>query len=291
MSGLDGIFNTVLLMNKGYFFLIVLSLFALCSCERIFFYPMKEMVFDPGSVGIEYASHRVPVHESEHVYIWELYPKGEEQGTIVHFHGNAENISTHIGSVAWLSEEGYRVFLMDYRGFGGSDGVATVRNAVMDIRKTLEWVQARDNLRRPLVVFAQSIGASLSLYAASDIKYRNISDAMIFESPFLSYRKIAREKMEDTIVLYPFSWFLSFLFTSCCSPLEGGKTLDGIPLRMILIEDDKVVGAYHSRALFEAIPSDDKKLWVVPEGGHNSFMSKSENRRKVLDFIKSLPAD
>jgi uncharacterized protein len=149
-------------------------------------------------------------------------------------------------------------------------------------------VHGRDELRRPLIVFSQSIGASLSLYALSGEEYRNIPDAMIFESPFLSYRKIAREKIQDTILLYPFAWPLSIFFTSCCSPLKGAKRLDATPIRMIIVEDDVIVGPHHGRTLFEAIPASDRKLWRVPEGGHNSFMSKGENRKKVLDFIRSI---
>lgn len=250
------------------------------------------MVFDPSSVGIKYTSHQIPVNKKEKVYVWELHPKGEERGVIVHFHGNAENISTHVGAVAWLSEEGYRVFLMDYRGFGGSDGKAGVRNAVEDIRETFKWVNnnisEENNLKKPLVIFSQSIGASLTLYALSDKEYLDKLDAIILESPFSSYRKIVREKIRDTIIFYPFAYPFSLLFTSCCSPLEGAKKINSKPIRMIIVNDDKIVGPDHGRILYDAVPSKEKELWVVEQGGHNSFMTKPENREKVLEFIRKL---
>lgn len=271
---------------------LLLSFFFLCSCERIFFFPMKEMVFDPASIGIRYNAHKIPVSENENVYAWELLPEGEEKGSVLHFHGNAENISTHVGSVAWMTASGYRVYLIDYRGFGASDGKASVRNAIDDIRKTIEWFSDKKELRPSTsvasILFAQSIGASLSLYALSEEKYRSAFDGLIFESPFYSYRRIAREKIQDTIILYPFAWPLSFLFTGCCSPLEGARMIDDSSIRMIVIEDDKIVPPEHTKELFEAIPAQNKSLWSLVEGGHNSFMVSAENKKKVLEFIESL---
>jgi pimeloyl-ACP methyl ester carboxylesterase len=268
---------------------IVCVFFLFAGCESIFFYPMKEMVLDPASIGMAYRSHKIPVNEEEDIFIWELFPKGKEKGTVLFFHGNAENISTHIASVAWLPEKGYRVFLSDYRGFGGSDGKATVKNAVHDIKSVIDWVSLKeDTTTLPLILFSQSIGASLSLFALSDPAYKKVFDGVIFDSPFSSYRTIAREKIQDTIILYPLAWPLSLLFTSCCSPLEGARNLIGIPVRVIGVEDDSIVGVHHARAVFKEIPGDLKELWTEESGGHISFVRKNDNRLKILEFINSL---
>jgi len=49
------------------------------------------------------------------------------KGTIVHYHGNAHNLTLHAPLVAWLAQKGYHVILFDYRGYGRSEGSANRR--------------------------------------------------------------------------------------------------------------------------------------------------------------------
>lgn len=41
---------------------------------------------------------------------------------VLFFHGNAENISSHFISAAWIADRGYDLMMFDYRRFGRSDG-------------------------------------------------------------------------------------------------------------------------------------------------------------------------
>ena len=56
---------------------------------------------------------------------------------VLFLHGNAENISTHIGSVYWLPEQGYEVVLLDYRGYGRSEGVPQLGRMLDDVLPTV----------------------------------------------------------------------------------------------------------------------------------------------------------
>ena len=55
----------------------------------------------------------------------------EAKATILVFHGNAENLSTHVNSVLWLVQEGFNVFIFDYRGYGGNPGGGKIRRVTM----------------------------------------------------------------------------------------------------------------------------------------------------------------
>ena len=69
----------------------------------------------PGFSGVE-----LPMHG------WFLPARGPACATILFLHGNAENISTHIGSVFWLPARGFNVFMPDYRGYGASEGAPSL---------------------------------------------------------------------------------------------------------------------------------------------------------------------
>src|SRR5438128_400135 len=67
------------------------------------------------------------------LYGWFLPAKGSPLGTILHLHGNAENISTHFAGVAWMPARGFNVFVFDYRGYGASEGQPDLEGAQKDI--------------------------------------------------------------------------------------------------------------------------------------------------------------
>lgn len=49
------------------------------------------------------------------------------RGTVLHFHGNAANISNHVLQVEWLPDRGFNLLVFDYRGYGISQGSPTPR--------------------------------------------------------------------------------------------------------------------------------------------------------------------
>src|SRR4051812_22313310 len=53
---------------------------------------------------------------------WFIPAIGEAKGTVVHMHGNAQNMTAHWGYAEWLPARGYNLFCFDYRGYGQSQG-------------------------------------------------------------------------------------------------------------------------------------------------------------------------
>ena len=96
------------------------------ACTSLLFYPQRELVLTPDRVGLAYRDVWFKAADGTRLHGWFL-PAGMnvvrgEACTVLFLHGNAENISTHIGNVAWLPGKGYNVFLFDYRGYGRSAG-------------------------------------------------------------------------------------------------------------------------------------------------------------------------
>lgn len=57
----------------------------------------------------------------------------EANATVLFLHGNAENISTHFRSIAWMPAEGFNVLALDYRGYGASAGTPSLEGMQLDI--------------------------------------------------------------------------------------------------------------------------------------------------------------
>jgi len=113
---------------------------------------------------------------------------------VLQLHGNAENISTHFTSVAWMPAQGFNVFAMDYRGYGASEGVATLEGVQLDIDAAMRTLLARGDVDKDrIVIYGQSLGGALAAYNVPHSPYRDRIRALILESSFSDYIEIARE--------------------------------------------------------------------------------------------------
>lgn len=104
------------------FFVLIAVACCFSACTSLYFYPLKTMYSTPAMGGIDYETAIFSSRDGTTLSAWLLKTKQPRKGVIYFLHGNAENISTHIASVYWLPEQGYDVFLLDYRGFGLSEG-------------------------------------------------------------------------------------------------------------------------------------------------------------------------
>ena len=80
-------------------FLIISSLFLLQACTHMFFYPQKQLIRTPKDVGINYEDVNFKSRDGMALHGWYLPAEEKAWGTVLFFHGNAENISTHLGAV------------------------------------------------------------------------------------------------------------------------------------------------------------------------------------------------
>lgn len=262
---------------------LVLLLF-LSGCTNLFFLPDKGIRLVPSELGLSYQNLTIPLSEQDSLFAWKLRSSKPAKGTVVHFHGNAENISTHITGVYWIPASGYDVLTVDYRGYGGSSGKASLSNALSDVASTLRWAACSEEIQKPLFVFGQSIGGALSIRVLADPSVKDLVAGAIFDGSFSSYRKIAREKLAVFWLTTLFRWPLSFLISDRESPERFIASLSPLPVVIAHGEEDGIVPSSHASRLFGAA-SAPKELWLVPGAGHIESFAEEGLRRK---FIESL---
>src|SRR5690606_22141072 len=90
------------------------------------------------------------------------------KATVVFFHGNAENLSSHYLSLAWLVDYPYDFFIFDYQGYGRSHGDPSPQKTVEDGIAALELMNERAP-GRPLIVFGQSLGGAIALRTVVEV--------------------------------------------------------------------------------------------------------------------------
>lgn len=256
----------------------------IAGCSGLFFYPVEPWAQNPANQGLDYEDV-VLIHEDGlRIHGWWLPARGRPKGTVFFLHGNAENISTHLMNVAWLPSRGYQVFLVDYRGYGLSEGEAKLPGAFRDIQLGLDWLQASGRLgNAPLIVFGQSLGAAMGIKVMAEKENRKAADCLMFESVFSGYPQITRSIMSQSWLLWPFQWPVAAAMPDDWNPIDHVAALEGSPLLLLHSREDPVIPFAQGQAVFEA--AEEPKVFQPLRGPHGAGPRDPAVQQRMLDFL------
>ncbi len=255
------------------------------GCDSYFFYPLKDHLPNPTLAGVAREDVFVRTPDGVRLHGWLLRPQGEPLGTVLFLHGNAENVSTHVNSVLWLALSGYRVFLFDYRGYGKSEGKATMAGVHADALAAIDALFGMDEVDGDRVaVLGQSLGGAVAVHAVANSPHKARMKALIVDSAFSGYREIAREKVAEVSLFKPFRSPLSRLVTDRYSPRFWIGRVAPVPVLVIHGDADRVVPSAHGERLY-ALAGEPKALWIVPGAGHIESFASPDVRARLLRYL------
>lgn len=267
--------------------LVILSLLALNACTGVIFHPIQPHLLTPQQLNL----HSEDVYFSSgtlRLHGWWLHATGEPRGTIVFVHGNAENISTHIGSVFWLPAHGYDVFLFDYRGYGKSQGTPMLAGVHDDFHAALDYVYTRPGIdTNRIVVFGQSLGAAISVVGLAESPYKERVNGLVVEGTFSSYRGIAREKLAGSWLTWLFQWPLSWTINNDYKPLDAIARIAPTPLLIVHSTNDEIIPFHHAQRLYDAA-REPKQLMRVEGVRHIHAFTQAQYQQKLLGWLEQV---
>jgi fermentation-respiration switch protein FrsA (DUF1100 family) len=268
--------------------LLAASLALLPACDSYFFYPQRNLVANPYLDRVVHEDVFFQSPDGVRLQGWFLRPNGEPRGTILFLHGNAGNISTHVGAVLWLALEGYQVFLFDYRGYGRSEGTPGMEGIHEDALAAIDRLFRTVGVDKDrIVVFGQSLGGAVAVYAVANSPHRDRIRALVIDSAFSGYRRIAREKISEVALLWPFQAPLSLLVTDRYSPSRWIGRIGTVPVLILHGDADKVVPVRHGERLYR-LAEEPKQLWIAPGAGHIQALSDGNLRKRLLSYLDSV---
>ncbi len=205
-----------------------------------------------------------------------LQSEAEPKATIYLFHGSGENIYGWQEVAMPLVAANYDVIMMDYRGFGRSEGKPTHLNAISDATEMMLFVE--DRVRSETrILLGQSYGGQLAIHLAYDQK--DYFDGLITEGTFTSHR-------EEVMASVPV-WLKPIVGLVAVSPYEARELIEGVAIPKLIIHshDDQLVPFWMGQALYEAA-SGQKELWKI-SGRHALGLLEMPERyvAKVDGFI------
>lgn len=267
--------------------LVALAASVLAGCnmiEGMFFYPDRVQYTRPADYGLAHEDVALTTADGVKLHAWWLPAQGAAAGTVLHLHGNAANVSNHLPLAAWLPRAGFNVLMLDYRGFGRSEGRPTLDGVLADAHAALAYLRSRRDVDATrLIVFGQSLGGATALrLLAEDAAGVRLA---VIDSAFASYRGIARDAALQSIVLAPLlPLALPLLPGADKDPLTALARID-VPLLFVHGRADQVIPFKHGEQLFAAA-KEPKRLIAVDRARHMEAVMRPDVQSQILAALR-----
>ncbi|WP_432797618.1 alpha/beta hydrolase [Poriferisphaera sp. WC338] len=181
-------------------------------------------------------------------------------GLVIFAHGNGELIDDWLWGLDEYVERGISVLLVEFRGYGRSEGSPSEARIVEDFVKFYDLVTARDDVdEAKVIVHGRSIGGGVAMGL---VKERGAA-GVVLQSVFVSAKRVARGY-----------WVPGFLVLD---PLEVEGVLreyDG-PVLIMHGADDGVIPPWHAKRNFRAAGDRGELVYFVGQG-HNEELEREK---------------
>jgi uncharacterized protein len=237
--------------------------------ERLIFFP-RPLESRPVRPGVEDVA--IAAADGATLRGWFVRGGAAPRNLVVYFGGNAEEVS-------WIADAaddfaGWSLLLVNYRGYGESEGKPGEREFFADALAIHEYARRRPDVDpERIVAMGRSLGSGVAVYLAAERRVR----AVILVSPFDSLLDVGRRHYP----FLPMSLMLRHRFES----IGRAPSIDA-PLLCLVAAEDRIVPPAHSRALFGAWHG--AKTWrEIANADHDSISGEPEYWRSIAEFLAS----
>jgi uncharacterized protein len=243
---------------------IVVAYGALCA---LVYGTQRSQIYYPTPVSAASGAQTLWVESAgERIKVWAVSRPGPR--ALVYFGGNAEDVA---GSVGLFTEAfpDRSLFLVNYRGYGGSSGRPTEAGLVEDALAVFDSVQQHHT---EIAVMGRSLGSGVAVQLAS----ARPVERLVLVSAFDSLVNVARE----------YFWWLP-VGALMQDRYESARRAHAItaPTLMVLAGDDEIIPRARSEALASAFAPGQVQVVVVPNVGHNTLDLSPAYLGAVREFL------
>ena len=180
----------------------------------------------------------------------------KRQGAMLYLHGNRGNLQRWGHFHADFTKRGYDVFMVDYRGYGKSNGRPSEGGLYLDAEAAYQWIIQRVQ-PEDLVIYGRSLGTGVASKLASRFQAR----LLILETPFNSITGTIKYK-------FPFFYFpINF---NHHFPNDHYLPQIKIPVYAFHGTWDLIVPYRSARQLRPLMPTPEHFI-TIPKGGHQNL--------------------
>ncbi|MFY9626971.1 MAG: alpha/beta fold hydrolase [Methylocystis sp.] len=222
----------------------------------------RDMLYQPGAAIVAPAQAglttietlRLSSVDGEQLVAWYAPPARADRPLILYFHGNSGVLADRAKRFHQLTDSGYGLLAISYRGYGGSTGAPTEEGILLDAEAAYEEAEKRGFMGRRLVLMGESLGTGVATVIASHHK----AAALVLDAPYLSVLDIATQRYP----IFPVRYLM-------LDPFRSDLVIGMVQMPILILhgEQDPIIPIESGKQLFE-LAHEPKEFIAVPEGGH-----------------------
>ena len=254
---------------------LAVLLLAMLLEEFLIFFPSKFPAGDWDIAGLPVEDAEFTATDGSRLHGWYI-PHPQPTAYILFLHGNAGNITHRIDALESLYRDVQAsVLILDYRGYGKSEGRPNERGVLQDARAARAWLANRASVdESEIVLLGESLGGGVAVDLAAEVCPR----ALVLQNAFTSMPDVAA-------VHYPFLP-ARLLMNTQLNSLAKIKSCPA-PLFQCHGTADEVVPYEQGERLFAASPATNKEFLEL-RGGHNDLLP-AEYYTRLRKFLAANP--
>jgi fermentation-respiration switch protein FrsA (DUF1100 family) len=199
-------------------------------------------------------------------------PLDQAPAAVLFLHGNAGNVTHRARHIAAWQKAGAAILVLDYRGYGRSEGRPTEAGLYEDALAGYRYLAGLGFPPARIFVHGESLGTVPAAHVASQAPV----GGLILEAPFPSARAVAQ-------TVLPLIGPLLVWGLDVNSRLARVRA----PLLVIHGDQDEVIPYRLGRRVFDAA-REPKEFWTIPGAGHNDIPETAgpEYPRRLRAFLE-----
>ena len=223
------------------------------ACCAYLYFQQRHLLYFPQAIGPDAAAGARPLRARGPRV---LVSTREQAGAraVVYFGGNAEDVSRSLPTLA-AAFPGQALYLLHYRGYGGSEGSPNEADLVADALALFDQARAR---HAQVTVVGRSLGSGIAVRVAS----LRPAAKLVLVTPYDSIVGLAEEQ-------YPFMP-VSMLMLDRYESFRYAPRVRA-PTHLIAAADDRIIPRASTERLLRRFAPGIAHLSVVPGTGHNSI--------------------
>ncbi len=249
--------------------LVVLLLFGLFSCQESFiFFPDKLPKDHKYNFNKDFQEITLKTYDNKKLNAL-LFLAEKSKGVIFYLHGNGGSLDSWGWFSKFYTDLNYDVFMLDYRGFGKSEGTITSEEQLFkDNQLAYDEIKKRYGEDK-IIVLGYSIGTGLAAKLAAD----NNPNQLVLQAPYYNLIELAKDKYFAPEFLLRYKFKTNEFLKHC-----------NCPITVFHGDKDNVI-SYDSSLKLKNEFKDKIKLIILKEAGHNGMSDNEEYRKQFKKIV------
>nr|CAD7441153.1 unnamed protein product [Timema bartmani] len=240
----------------------------------------------PSMFGMPYESVNVRSSDGTLIHLFFIRQPGPlaiRVPTVLFLHGNAGNMGHRLQNVLGLYQNlQCNVLMLEYRGYGLSQGNPTEAGLCMDAKIALGYLASRSDINhKEIIVFGRSLGGAVAIDLASQLEYAQKIWCLILENTFTSIPEMAKVLIGWRLLHY----LPLFVYKNKFLSLNkiGHVT---VPTLFVSGLADNLVPPRMMSELHQKCGSNNKQLLQFEVGTHNETWTSPGYYHSLATFLR-----